>query len=147
MADRANWTCSLMVWLNCLILVICSFLDAQFRKMPRSSIYACSGSNQLSACIQVILKPHCRYIILTCLNLYSMFFILLFLSILTVENTICQDMVYRNTMPLMCMRSQHRVTFLYLSMIPLDSFGTIMGSTWWTFWKTYVYWKFGTLVT
>ena len=51
-------------------------------------------------------------------------------------------MLFRNPIPLMCMRSQHRVTFLYLSVTPLGTFGTTIGSTcwtlWWTVWFVYV---------
>ena len=42
--------------------------------MPRSAISASSNSNQLSACIHVVLKPYFRYILLTFLVLSSVLF-------------------------------------------------------------------------
>ena len=54
------------------------FLDAQLREMPRSAISAPRCSNLLSACIPVILKPRCRYILMTCLIPSSMFFFSVF---------------------------------------------------------------------
>ena len=75
MADREYLTSSLKVRLNCSIPGKCSFLEAQFRYMPISAIYPRSGSNSLSACIQVILKPRCRYSLLTYLITSSIFFI------------------------------------------------------------------------
>ena len=80
----------------------------------------------------VILKVLYRYRFLTCLIPSSMLFTFIFLIILTISNITCQDMVLSNTMPLMCMRSQHRATFLYLSRTPLGKFGNMIVSTWCT---------------
>ena len=145
MADREDQTYSLTVWFNRSISGTCSFLDAQFRDIPISSIYAHRGSNSLSACLRVIFKTSCMYSLFTCLITSSMFFNFLFLIILPVENIMCQDMVFMNPIPLMCMRSQHMVTFLYLSRMLLCKFGTMLGSTCWIFWQTDLPCKFGTL--
>ena len=136
MTAQADQTRSLAVWFNRSISGTCSFLDAQFRGMPISAIYAHRGSNSLSACLRVVLKTSFSYSLLTCLIPYSMFFTFLFLIILPVANIMCQDMVFRNPIPLMCMRSQHRVNFLYLSRMLLCKFGTMIGSTCWIFWQT-----------
>ena len=74
-----------------------------------------------------------------------MFFIIRFLIILPVENIMFQDIVFRKPMPLLCRRSQHRVTFLYLSSIPLGVFVTMIGSTCLTLWWTYFTCKCGTM--
>ena len=47
-----------------------------------------------------------------------------FLIILLVVNSISWDGVFRNPMPLMLMRLQHKLTLLYLSRIPYGTFGT-----------------------
>ena len=91
------------------------------------------------------LKPCCRYSWWTCLIKYSMLFIFLFLIILTVANIMCQDMVFRNLIPFMCMRSQHTVTLLYLSRMPLGTLGIMIGSTCWILWRTVLPWKYGLL--
>ena len=54
------------------------------------------------------------------------------LIILFVANIIFPDMVLRSTMPLMRIRPQNRVILLYISRIPLGTFGTMIGSTPWT---------------
>ena len=146
MADRAYWKCSLTFLLNCSILGTCFFLNVQFREMPRLAISAHCGSNSLSACLRVIFKPRCRYICFTCLVPSSTLFTFRFLIILTVLNIIFRDMVCRNLIPLVWMRSHHRVTFLYLSRIPLYKFDTMIGYTCWTLWCTILPWKCGTLV-
>ena len=89
----------------------CSFLDAQFRDIPRSIISAHRGSKLLVACIHMILRPRWRYSLWTYLITLSMFFSFPFLTILPVANIMRWDMVFRNPIPFMCMRSQHRVTF------------------------------------
>ena len=128
-AAREYCNNSLTVRLNCSISGTCSFLDAKFRDMPISFISARSGSNLISVCIHVFLKTCCRYSLLNYLILSSMFFTFLFLIILTVVKIICRDILFRKPMPFMCMRSHHRVTFLYLSRMPLGGFGTMIGST------------------
>ena len=85
---------SLTFRLNCSISGTCYFLGAQFRDMPMSAISAHSSSNSLSACIRVILEPHYRYSLLTCLIPSSIFFIFLFLIIIPVANIIYQDIVF-----------------------------------------------------
>ena len=118
----ATWedqTRYLMVQLNISISGTCSFLDAHFRDIPRSAISARSGPNALSFYICVVLKPHCRHILLTCLIKSSMFFEFLFWIILPVANIMCRGIVFRKPIPLMYMRSHHRLKFLYLSRIPL----------------------------
>ena len=119
---------SLTVRLNRSISGTCSFLDTQFRDIPRSAISACRGSKSLSACMSGFLKLRCRYSLWICLIPSSMLFFL-FLIILPVANIMCQDMVLRKPMPLMCMKPHHRVNFLYLSRIPLGKFGTMIGYT------------------
>ena len=123
------WTRSLAVQLGSSILGTCSFLHTQFRNMTRLAISGDSGSNSLSECMRLILKPNCRYSLLTFLVPSSMFFTFRFLIIFTVENRICRDMVFRNPMPLMCMRLQHKVKLLYLSRITLGKSGNTIGST------------------
>ena len=95
--------------------------------------------------MQVILKPRCRYSLLTCLIPYSMLFIFRFLTILPVENRICRDMVLRNPMLLVFTRLQHRVIFLYLSRTPLVTYGTTSGYVLWTLWWDVLTYKCGTL--
>ena len=144
----ATWedqTRYLMVQLNLSISGTCSFLDVHFRDIPRSAISARSGPNALSVYICVVLKPHCRYILLTCLIPYSMFFTFWLLIIIPVVNITCRDMVSRKPIPLMCIRSHHRVTLLYLSSIPLGEFGTIIGSKYWILWRKFFPFKCGTL--
>ena len=66
------------------------------------------------------------------MRLFNSIFNVLYFSILiiiTVANVMCWDMVYRNPTMIMCMRSEHRVNFIYLSSIYLGTFGTITGST------------------
>ena len=83
------------------------------------------------------MKPLFRYSLWTCLIPSEMFFIFIVLIIIPVENIMCQDMVFRNPILLMCMGSHHRVAFLYLSRIPLGTFCIMIGSTFlilrWTF--------------
>ena len=55
-------------------------------------------------------------------------------------------MMFRNPIPLTCIRSQHRVTLLYISSIPLGTFGIMIGSTCWILLGTDFPCKFGTLV-
>ena len=145
MAAWTDRTFSLVVWLNHSISGTCYFLDGKFREMPRSSISACSGSNYLSSCKHVILKPCCRYSLLTCLIKSSMFFTFLFLIIIPVANIMCWDIMFRNTIPLMCMRSQHRENLFHLSWMTLGTFGTMIGSTCWNLWRTVLPWRYGTL--
>ena len=144
-AARADRTHSLTVQFNFSISSTCSFFDAKFRNIPRSAIYNFRGSNSLSACICVILKPRFRYSLWTCLIPSQMFFIFRFLIILPVANIMCQDMVFRKKIPLMCMRSQHRGIFLYLSRMPLGKFGIMIGSTCWILWRSILPCKCGTL--
>ena len=94
MADWVDRTRSLAVQLNCSISCTCSFLDAQFKEIPRSDISAHSGSNSLPAYMCVMFEPRSRHILLTFLIQSSMLFTFRFLIILPVENTICQDMVF-----------------------------------------------------
>ena len=129
MDARAYRTHYFTVSLNRSISGNCSFLDAQFRDILRSAIYAHRGSNLLSACMRVILKPCCRYSLWTCLIPYLVFFIFRFLIILPVTNIMCQDMVFGKPMVLMCMRSQHSLSFLYLPRMPLGVLGNMTGST------------------
>ena len=134
--------------LNRSISGTCSFLDAQFSYIPLSSILTCRGSNSLSACMHVILNLRYRYSLWTCLIPYSMFFICRFLILLTVENMLCWDIVFRKTMSFVCMRSQHRVNFFYLSSMSLCTLGTITGSICWILWWAVLpgkYWKTGTI--
>ena len=66
--------------------------------------------------------------------------------ILPVASLMCQYMMFSNTMPLICTRSHHRVTFLYFSIMSLGTIGTITGSTCWILYWTIFPWKCGTLV-
>ena len=75
-----------------------------------------------------------------------MFFTFQFLIILPVVNIMYQAMVFMNPMPLTCMRSQNRVTFLYPSRMPLGGFGTLKGSKLWILWWDVFPCKCGTLV-
>ena len=54
-------------------------------------------------------------------------------------------MAIKNPIPLMCMRSQHRVKLLYLSSIPLEELGNMIGSKLLTLWRTFLTCKYGTL--
>ena len=134
---QGDRTRSLTVQLNCSIPGKCSFLDTQFRDMPISAIFARSSSNFLSSCICMILKPCCRYILLTCLIPSSMSFTFQFLIILTVGNIMCWNMAFSNLMTLMVIRSHYRVNFLYISRITLGGFFTMIGSTWWILWQNF----------
>ena len=60
MAAWAYWTSFLKILLHRSISGTCSFLDAQFRYIPRSTISNCRCSNSLSERMRVILKPRCR---------------------------------------------------------------------------------------
>ena len=113
--------------------------------MPRSAISACRGSNLLSACMRVFLKSCFRYSLWTCLIPYLVFFIFRFLIILPVTNIMCQDMVFGKPMVLMCMRSQHSLSFLYLPRMPLGVLGNMTGSTCWILCQTFFPFKCGTL--
>ena len=104
--------------------------------MPRGVIYLRSGSNSQSVFICVILKPLCRYNLCTCVIPSSMLSTFWFLSILSVANMMCPDMVLRNTIPFMCMRSQQMVTFLYLSRMVLGTLVILIGSTCWILCRT-----------
>ena len=66
MVDWAYLTRSLMVRMKRSISGTWSFLDAQFRFIPRAVIYLRIGSKSQSVCICVILKPRCRYNLCTC---------------------------------------------------------------------------------
>ena len=145
MAALANQTCSLTFPFNFSIPGIYSFLDVQFRDMIISVISSRSSSNQLSECIRVILKPRCKCSFLDCLIPYSMPFTFQFLIIIPMVTIICQYVVFSNSIPLMCMRSHHRETFLYLSRMPLGTFSTMIGSTCWTLQQTIFPCKCGTL--
>ena len=93
----------------------------------------------------LVLKTRCRYSLSTWLIKSSMFFTFLSLIIILIANRLCKDMIFRNTMSLMYIRSHHRVKFLNLSRMPLGIFGTIIGSTFWNLWRTVFTWKCGTL--
>ena len=95
--------------------------------------------------MSVILKPCCRYSLWDCLIPSSLLFMFRFLITIYVANIMCQYMVSRKTMPLMCMGSHHRVNLLYLSNIPLGKFGTMIVSTCWILWRTILTCKYGTL--
>ena len=84
----------------------------------------------------MILNPSCRYSLLIYLDPSSMLFTFRFLSILHVENIMRWNMVSMKKMPLMCMRSHHRMTLLYLSRMTLADFGTKIYSTCWILWRT-----------
>ena len=145
MADGADQTRSLKFRFNSSISGKCSFLDAQVKDMERSAIYAYRGLNLISACISVILKPHFRYSLRTCLIPSSMFFAFILLIMIPVANIMCWYMVLRNPVTLMCMRSHNRVIFFYLSIITLGAFVTIIGSTCFTLWRTVLHCKCVTL--
>ena len=69
MAAQADGTHSLTFQLNCSISGTCYFLDTKLRDMQILEISEHSGSNSLPECMQVILKPHWRYSLLTWLIL------------------------------------------------------------------------------
>ena len=103
--------------------------ECTFRFMPRAVIYLRSGSNSQSVCLCVILKTRCRYNLCTCVIPSAMCSTFLFLIILPVADMMSRDMVLRNPILLMCMRSQHMVTSLYLSMMILETLVILTGST------------------
>ena len=70
----------------------------------------------------MVLKPHCRYSLCTCLIPSSVLFSLRFLIILTMGNRMCWDIEFRKPMPFMCKRSQHR----WISCI----FNDLIGDAW-----------------
>ena len=113
-ADRTDLARSLTVRIKCSISWTCSFLDAQFRFIPRAVISLYSGSNSLSAHILVILKPRCRYNLCTSVIPSAMLLIFWFCIILPVANMMCHNMVLMKPIPLMCMGPQKIVTYLYL---------------------------------
>ena len=133
----ANWlyrTRSLMVRFNCSISVTCSFLDTQMREMIILDTSGRSDYNSLSACMKIDLEPMLKVRFIDLLDTILNVLHFPTLIILPVANKIFRGILIRNPIPLMFMRSQHRVTLLYLSRIPLGYFGTMTGSTWWTFW-------------
>ena len=129
MMTRADLTRSLTVRMKRSISGTCYFLDAQFRFMPREVISLRSGSNSKSVCMCVILKPVCRYNLCICVIPSAMCSTFWFLIILPVANMMCRDMVLRKLIPLMCMRSQQMVTFLYLSWMVLVTLVILTCST------------------
>ena len=80
MVARADMTRSLTVWMKPSISGTYSFLDAQFRFIPRAVIYLRSGSDSQPVCICVILKLRCRYNLCTCVIPSSMFSTFVFWS-------------------------------------------------------------------
>ena len=104
MADWEDQALSLTVQLNRSISGTCSSLGAQFSYMQRSAISSCRGSNSLSSCIRVIWKPRFSYSLLAYLIPSLIFFTFRFLIILPVSKIICRYIVFRNPIPLMCMR-------------------------------------------
>ena len=146
-SDWLDWKYYLTVLFYSSISYICPFLDVQFMDIPRSAISISRGSNYLSSCICVILKPCCRYSLLKCLIPSSVLFTIRFLIILHVANIMFQYVVFRKPGPLMCMMSQNRVNFLYILRMPLGEFDTMIGSTCCIFRWTVLPCKFGTLVT
>ena len=136
MVARADLTRSLMVRMKRSISGTCYFLGEQFRFMPREVISLRSGLNSQSVCMYVILKLRCRYNLCTCVIPSAMCSTFWFLVILPVENMICCDMVFRWSIPLMCMRSQQMVTSLYLSMMVLGTMFILTGSTCWILRRT-----------
>ena len=111
--DMAAWvyqTRSLVLQLNRSILGTHYFLDAQFRDMRRFTISVHISTNSLSSCLRVILKPHCRYILWTGIIPSSILFIFQFMGIIPVANIVCWDIMFSKPIPLMCMRSYHRMT-------------------------------------
>ena len=133
-------TSYLAVWLNCEISSTCSILDAQFRDMKISAIYFRRGSKFLSSRIRGM-----QVYLVNLFNSIFNLFIFEYLIILTMANIMCWDMVFRKPIALMCMRSHHRVTFLYLSRIPMRTFVIMIGSTCCILWWTALPWKCGTL--
>ena len=131
MADRAGLTRSLTVQIKCSISGTCYFLCAQFRFIPRSVISVHSGSNHLSEFMRVILNPHFRYNLCTCVIPSAMFLIFRFLIILPVSNIMCRDTVLRKPILFMCMRSQKILTYLYLARMVLGTLVILTGSTCW----------------
>ena len=113
--------------------------------MTISAISSHSGLNSLLEYIWVVLKLHCSYKLLSCLIPSSIFFNFRFLIIPSIYNRMCQDIVLRNPMPLMCMISQYKVKCLHLSRIFLGKIGTTIGSTCRTLWRSVLYYKFFTL--
>ena len=146
MVDPVDLTRSLTVRMKHSILGTCYFLYAQFRFMPRAVIYLRSGLNSQSVCICVILKPRGRYNLCTCVIPSALFSTFRFLIILTVANMMCSDMVLRNPITLMCMRSQKMVTSLYLSKMFLGSLVILKGSTCWILRHTVLPFRCGMIV-
>ena len=112
MVDRVDLTRSLTVRMKLSISGTCSFLDAQFRFIPRAVIFLRSGLKSQSVCMCVILKLRYRYNLCTCLIPSAMCSTFRFLIILTVENMMCRNMVLSNPIPLVCIKSQDIVASL-----------------------------------
>ena len=129
MVDRAYLMRYLTVDIKRSISGKCSFLDAQFRFIPRVVIYLRSVSNLLLVCIYVILKPHFRYRLFTCMILSTMVSMFRFLIVIPVANMTCRDMVLRKPITLMRMSSKTFLNSLYLSRIILGTLVILTGST------------------
>ena len=129
MVAQADLTRSLTVRMKLSISGTCSFLDAQFRFMPRAVISLRSGSNSQSVCMCVILKARCGYNLCTSVIPYTMCSTFRSLIIITMANMMCRDMVLRKPISLIYMRSQQMVTSLYLSSMVLVTLFILMGST------------------
>ena len=93
MVDQAGLTRSLTDRMKRSISGTCSFLDAQFRFMPRAFISLFIGLNSQSVCLSVILKPQCRYNLCTCVIPSAMCSTFRFFIILPVANIMCRDTV------------------------------------------------------
>ena len=145
MVDWTDLTSSLTVRMKRSTSGTCSFFYAQFRFMPRAVISLRSGSNSQSLCMCVILKPRCRYSLCTCVIPSAKCLNFRFLVILPVANMMCHDMVFRKAIPLMCMRSQQMVTYLYVSRMVLGALVILTGSTCCTLRRTVLPFRCGML--
>ena len=132
----SDWTRSLTVRISHSISGTCYFLLMKLRLMTSSDTSGCSGLDSLSVCMRVIMKPCCKYSLLKLLIPSLMFSIFWFIIILPIPNWIYWYMVLSNPMPLICIRSQHRVILLYLSKKTLWIFDTTTGSKCWNLWWT-----------
>ena len=131
MVDQVYLTRFLTVQMKRSISGTCSFLGAQFKFLHRDVSSLCSDSNSQSVCMFVVLKPCCRYNLCTCVITSAMFYFFRFLIILPVAKMTFRDIVLRNPIPLVYMRSQQMVTPLYWSRMVLGTHVILTGSTCW----------------
>ena len=81
-------------------------------------------------------------------DLFNSIFNILYFSIFNHASCVIHNVlnvVFRKLIPLMCMRSKHRLIFLHLSIMPLCKFHIMIGSTSLILWRTILLYRCGIL--